>query len=218
MTSGTKRARPGRPEGRSDIRERILDEAELHFAEYGFSGTSLRQVAEKANVNSAMIAYYFSNKETLFREVFLRKGQLVADERMGNLRAMQARGDATVRDLVRGFLEPSIKLRETVQGAAFLRLHSRLHMEPEAISYELRRQVYDQSTRAYAEAFLELLPHRHKRQVYVQISLMIGAYLYTFSDTNRLDEMMDGSSEKLRSRVELEDIVEFVAAGMSPPA
>ncbi|WP_353954658.1 hypothetical protein [Brucella pituitosa] len=61
-------------------------------------------------------------------------------------------------------------------------MHSRLHMEPEALAFELRSQVYDTTTRAYAEAFLAALPHLDAESVYMRMSLMIGSYLYTFSD------------------------------------
>ena len=41
----------------------ILQVAEQLFAEEGFDGTSVRDIAKKANVNIAMISYYFGSKE-----------------------------------------------------------------------------------------------------------------------------------------------------------
>lgn len=52
-----------------NARDTILDEAEGLFAERGFSATSVRQIAEAADVNPAMIHYYFGNKEALLRTV-----------------------------------------------------------------------------------------------------------------------------------------------------
>ena len=186
-----KRKRAGRPEGPTTSREDILDAAEVLFADLGFAGTTLRHVADKIDIAAALIGYYFGNKENLFREVFLRKGSEIAAARRDALNRLLV-GDhpPQVEDFVRSFLAPSLRLRDSVQGRAFLRLHSRLHMEPEAISYELRRQVYDGTTRAYAKAFLAALPHLSEEVVYLRMSLMIGSYLYTFSDTNRLDELI----------------------------
>jgi AcrR family transcriptional regulator len=49
----------------SDKREDILMVAEELFGEKGFDGTSVRDIAQKAGVNLAMISYYFGSKEKL---------------------------------------------------------------------------------------------------------------------------------------------------------
>ena len=43
----------------------ILEVAEALFAEKGFDGTSVRQIAKEAGVNVAMISYYFGSKEKM---------------------------------------------------------------------------------------------------------------------------------------------------------
>lgn len=43
--------------------------AEELFAEKGFDGTSVRELAERADVNVAMISYYFGSKEKLFESL-----------------------------------------------------------------------------------------------------------------------------------------------------
>lgn len=50
-----------------DKREHILNIAEELFAEYGFEGTSVRELSKKAKVNVAMISYYFGSKEQLIK-------------------------------------------------------------------------------------------------------------------------------------------------------
>jgi len=49
----------------SDKRDHILTSAEKLFAEKGFDGTSVRDIAQLAGVNLAMISYYFGSKEKL---------------------------------------------------------------------------------------------------------------------------------------------------------
>jgi AcrR family transcriptional regulator len=48
-------------------REKILSEALVLFAEKGYAGTSVRDVAGAAGVNLAAIAYHFGDKEGLYR-------------------------------------------------------------------------------------------------------------------------------------------------------
>ncbi|HSV30617.1 MAG TPA: helix-turn-helix domain-containing protein [Atribacteraceae bacterium] len=48
--------------------KRILEAAEKCFAEKGFEGSRVEEIAQKAGVNKALLYYYFKSKEELFRE------------------------------------------------------------------------------------------------------------------------------------------------------
>lgn len=50
----------------NDKKEHIINTAVELFAEKGFEGTSIRELAAKAEVNVAMVNYYFGSKEKLF--------------------------------------------------------------------------------------------------------------------------------------------------------
>lgn len=52
----------------SEQRARILEAAVGVFAGHGFKGATTRLLGAAAQVNSALIYYYFENKETLFAE------------------------------------------------------------------------------------------------------------------------------------------------------
>jgi AcrR family transcriptional regulator len=56
-----------------DKKDHILDVAERMFSEMGFDGASTRLISGEANVNMAMLNYYFGSKEGLFLAVFDRK-------------------------------------------------------------------------------------------------------------------------------------------------
>lgn len=51
-----------------------MEAAEKLFAEQGFAGTSVRDIAEAAHVNLAMISYYFGSKEKLMEAMFRHRG------------------------------------------------------------------------------------------------------------------------------------------------
>ena len=54
----------------SDKQLQIIEAAEKLFAAKGFNGTSVRDIAETARINLAMISYYFGSKEKLFEAMF----------------------------------------------------------------------------------------------------------------------------------------------------
>ena len=58
----------------NDKQIQIMEAAEKLFAEQGFEGTSVRDIAETAHVNLAMISYYFGSKEKLMEAMFHYRG------------------------------------------------------------------------------------------------------------------------------------------------
>jgi AcrR family transcriptional regulator len=53
-------------------RDQILAAAERLFAEQGFARTTIKQIGRDAGVNSALLYYYFADKEELYQEVLQR--------------------------------------------------------------------------------------------------------------------------------------------------
>ncbi|MGE6221641.1 TetR/AcrR family transcriptional regulator [Nubsella zeaxanthinifaciens] len=54
---------------KTDKKTDILVAAEKLFCEYGFEGTSTRQIAAESGANMAMINYYFGSKMGVFKEI-----------------------------------------------------------------------------------------------------------------------------------------------------
>ncbi len=59
-----------------DKRVHIIETATDLFAGKGYEGTSIRDIAEKASVNLAMVNYYFGSKEKLFENIVEYKSAL----------------------------------------------------------------------------------------------------------------------------------------------
>ena len=51
----------------------ILQVAEKLFAEKGFDGTSIRDIAKEAKINIAMVSYYFGSKEQLLESIIMSR-------------------------------------------------------------------------------------------------------------------------------------------------
>ena len=53
-----------------DTKMRIIEAASRLFAEKGFEGTSIRDIANECNVNVAAVNYHFNNKGNLYWQVY----------------------------------------------------------------------------------------------------------------------------------------------------
>ncbi len=56
-------------ENKKDSKNIIIEAAYKEFAEKGFDGARMQKIAERANINKAMLHYYFKDKETLYETV-----------------------------------------------------------------------------------------------------------------------------------------------------
>ncbi|SEQ59280.1 transcriptional regulator, TetR family [Solimonas aquatica] len=56
-----------------DTRESLLAAAASVFAEQGFDGARVREIAQRAGANAAAISYHFGGKQELYREVLRRQ-------------------------------------------------------------------------------------------------------------------------------------------------
>lgn len=210
----------GRPAGATENqKESILDAAEVDFSHRGYAGTTLREVAVSCGVTQALITYYFGTKQQLFEEVFLRRATKISADRVQLLQQIEAQRDgADLEEIVRAFLKPIVALRSTVSGRAFIRLQARLHMEPPEVSYKLRNLAYSESTQAYVDALRRVLPNLPEKDLYWRVTLMIGAYLYAFSDSHRLEVLAKDICNPADSAEVFEQLTSFVVGGLRAAA
>ncbi|WP_378212563.1 TetR/AcrR family transcriptional regulator [Aquicoccus sp. G2-2] len=197
----------------------ILDSAEFIFAEHGFAGARMRDIAARSDVNQALINYYFRSKRQLFDQVFRRHGSIVTEQREKLLDALMARdGKPTVPDLVTAYLTPQWDMKFSgPRGAAFVKLQARLHAEPEEQAIRLRREIYDHSTKRYLQALCLALPHLPVRTVSLRMAFLIGTYLFMLNDLGRIDDLSDNRISEVGKDEMMNNLVLFLSAGLQAP-
>jgi AcrR family transcriptional regulator len=93
--------RAGRPAGDGpDQRERLLDAAVSCYSRIGIGATSLRSIAREANVNPALLHYYFGDKAQL-QEAVMQERLVAAFDTVG---ASLQRADGDIAALVAAFV------------------------------------------------------------------------------------------------------------------
>ncbi len=211
--------KPGRPRKDRDLRKKILDEAEIAFAENGFVAASTRDIATKAGVNQGLIRYYFENKQNLFDEVYRRRGELLSGHRHVLLDRIEAENsDYGVEDVIRAYLLPQWDMKHSGKaGAAFVKLQARLHAEPERHALRLRREVYDASVKRYVDTLVPMLAPLPRRVVSLRMSFLVGTYLFMLNDLGRIEDFTQGRIADLSKDEMLDHLVIFLSAGMRSP-
>jgi AcrR family transcriptional regulator len=108
-------------------RDRILDAASAVFAERGFDGARVDDIAARAGINKAMLYYHVGDKTALYSAVLLRNFERVRvalDEAVATGGSARARLEAVITALTRMVQRhpdhPRMMLREIASGAASL--------------------------------------------------------------------------------------------------
>ena len=205
----------------ASVRNRILDVAQMLFADHGYAGASTRAIALAAGVNLAQLHYYFGSKRDLFRAAYMRGAEQVTAARRRALEGAKATwpdGRVPLDVLVRAFVSPFMLNGKTPEGRATMRMHARLNTEPDDISREVLSTVYDDTTLAYVEAFRPVLPHLPPEVLYWRLYFMMGAYRYTLLRSGRLEMMSGGVCDSGDFDMAVEQILPFLCAGLSAPA
>ncbi|HQU57161.1 MAG TPA: TetR family transcriptional regulator, partial [Chitinophagaceae bacterium] len=103
----------------------IMDTAEKLFATKGFNGTSVRDIAEAAEVNLAMISYYFGSKEKLLEAVFVYRSEffklqlesMIQNKELTPLQKMESLIDEYINKLTSQQYFNTIMLREQMKNS-----------------------------------------------------------------------------------------------------
>src|SRR5580698_676442 len=105
--SGPKAAAPAtnRAERAAERREAIIEAAMDEFIARGFAATRLDDVAKRAGVAKGTIYLHFKDKESMFEELI----RTAIVPLVMSLGAAPPRPDATVRDMVEGFVRTFIE-------------------------------------------------------------------------------------------------------------
>ena len=113
----------------AEARQKILLCALKLFAEKGYAKTSVRQIAQAAQVNVSAISYYFTDKAGLYRTVFSWPS-LVARPCEYGFTAPELPLEAALQQFYMEFFQP-LKMGEAVQDV--MKLRYREMLEPTGI-------------------------------------------------------------------------------------
>jgi AcrR family transcriptional regulator len=201
----------------ADTRARILDAAEVLFAEIGFEQASMRELTKSAKVNLAAINYHFGSKEGLIVAVFTRRLGPVNQERLALLETAERRGKVRVEELLEAYVGPVLRLMhdQSRGGETFMRLLGRSLYEPGAhLSHFFRVEIEPVLVR-FTRALQRHLTKVPAEEVFWRMHFGGGALAYTLAQVHRLESRSEGLCDVRDVEAMIARLVDFLAAGMA---
>ncbi len=198
-------------------RERILDAAEALFAEHGYDGVTLRQIAKRAGVDVALANYHFGKKLDLFQAVFERRAEHLNESRREALHRCQAeagRKGPTVEQIIEAFLRPLELAQETGDEGwrHYLALIAYINNSP-FWGPRMMSQLFDELVQEFIDALKKALPGASEEDIYWCYHNLSGALTLTLANTGRIDKLSRGACHSADFQAAYDHMIPFTAAG-----
>ncbi len=206
----------------TDTVTRILNTAEVLFAERGFAETSLRNITSKAKVNLAAVNYHFGSKKALIQAVFARYLDPFTERFHATLDALEAQYagqpiplEVLLESMARTVLEVPAE-RNSLK--VFMRLLGLAYTQAQGHLRGYIQQQYGSVFTRFAELVRKATPELPDAERFWRLHFMLGTVIFTLSG---LDALRDIAEQDYGEHVSVRELIRrlrpVVVAGMNAP-
>src|SRR5208283_3415016 len=191
---------------------RLLDAAEKLFAEHGFDGVGMRQLADEAKVNLGAATYHFGSKESLFIETFMRRFRPMNEERLRLLRDAETPAGGkplSVEKIVECMIRPPFE--SGMEHPAFHKFLARnLLMPPPFIHAAIEKELAP-GVEIFIAVLQRALPDIPEDLLHLRSMFAMGALLMFSIHASEMPGMKNAKSRE----AVLREMISYVTAGMT---
>lgn len=192
----------------------ILDAAEELFAQFGFDGVPVREVAKRANVALSLVTYHFPSKDQLIDEVITRRTGILNSTRRQHLRKFILEDSQDLDKFVEAFAKPFLDLIGS--GDEHWRNYGEIIAQT-ALSTKYAATLtkhFDQTARMYADTLRDMYgqsdPEKSIRAIVFGVSVMLSI----FASTRRVEAISEGEYDSADPNDAYPLMVRFIAGGI----
>ena len=200
------------PSARSlQTRARILDAAERIFAERGFEGASVRDIAARAGVPAGLVHHHGGGKAELFRRTVARRADELSALRLGALETCRAAGPLTLSAVLTAFAGPFF--HQVRQGGPQWSAYARLvaHVSADPRWRPIAAECFDPTAARFIDEIAALFPDADRQRIATGLVYSVAAMLAHLTSGWRVGAL-DGSGGE--GATDLDRLVAYCAAGI----
>ncbi len=192
-----------------ETKAKILNAAEAVFAERGFEGASIRDIASKAGVQVGLVHHHGGGKEELFYKAVARRADELAQVRLDALNTLKAQGEVTLRGVLDCFIRPYVTLAEA--GGPGWMAYGRLvaHVSVDSRWRSIAAECFDPTARLFIAEIAALYPCANPAQLATGHVYSVSAMLAHLNSAWRV-----GALSQEGDLTGLDRLVDFCAAGI----
>lgn len=193
--------------------DRILDAAELLFAEKGFSETSLRMITSKAKVNLAAVNYHFGSKNDLIQAVFSRflgpLSQLMENGLREKNWAIETGNLPDLEEILTLYMHSLLKIPTSHENGVtiFMRLLGLAYTQSQGHLRKYLENEYSRTFSIFKALVKQCTPDLSTEERFWRIQFTMGALAFTMSSIQPLTDILEN---KAGAKSDPEKVVNFL--------
>lgn len=194
-------------------RERIILAAEKLFAQEGYHGVSMRDIAKQADVGLPLIVYHFETKLNLYRSIFEFRKQ-VNQNRLAELSRITDFDAADVLEqIVHAFVAPIVRSHANAESPYYAQLVVREASDPQEATRGIIAEHFDPTAIAFIAAFERAMPQASHEYICRAYLFAVGALVMSNFDA-RLGRISQGryTSKSVQKKISM--LTQFIAGGI----
>ncbi|MDO2947913.1 TetR/AcrR family transcriptional regulator [Aeromonas simiae] len=205
---------------KTDTKNRILDAAEVLFAERGFADTSLRLITGEADVNLASVNYHFGSKKELIQAVLDRYLSLFMPRLDAQLDALQQQEEITLLAVFESFVEPLMSLTEVRSNgpALFMQLLGRGYIDSQGHLRRFITSEYGEVLGHITQAISRANPALSPADLFWRLHFTLGTVVFTMASADALRDIAQADfGQQLDVEGLVRNVIPYLASGVGAP-
>lgn len=178
-----------------ETRQRILDGAELLFADSGFDGTSVRDIAGRAGVPVALVNFHGGSKRELYARIVTRRADQLSDLRLRALHGLKNGPEpVNLSAVLHCFVGPYLE-RATNGGPqwlAYARLVAQVSADRKWSDISLR--CFDPTAKLFIDEIAAFFPGSDRESVAAGFVFTVSAMLALATSMWRVGALSDNAA------------------------
>lgn len=204
-----------------NTKTKILNAAELLFADKGFATTSLREITSEAEVNLAAVNYHFGSKKELIKALMKRYLDELSPVLVESLsKVLKEEGQPTLEQVFTAFVEPLLTLNEYRDNGTsiFLQLLGRSYTDSQGFLRWFITTNYPGILDNFVAAVHKAYPELSTEDIFWRLHFTMGTAVFTMSSTGALIDIAESDfGTKVDVAGVIYRIIPYVAAGVGAP-
>ncbi len=202
-------------------KNKILDAAEILFADKGFNGTSLREITSQAEVNLAAVNYHFGSKKELIKAVMSRYMNELSprlESVLGELCSDEVK--PSLIEVFSAFIEPLLHLNSFKENgtSTFLQLLGRGYTDSQGFLRWFLTTQYPNVIASFTQAVHKAYPELSPEEMFWRLHFTMGTIVFTMSSTEALiDIAQNDFNRDVDISGVIKQVIPYVAAGVGAP-